>query len=88
MYVRKNQGIIDPTGTETCVQRQKNKELFTPQTLNSCRSFRYAHGNESIIIINDLCKLIEIYIYARKNPLLQVILQQSTQTQQTWGTDI
>ena len=35
-------------------------------TLNSCRSLRYARGNESIISFTDLCKAIETYIYARK----------------------
>ena len=37
-----------------------------PQTLNSCRSLHYARGNKYIIFFNDLCKPIEIYIYARK----------------------
>ena len=35
-------------------------------TYNSCRSLDYAGGNESIIYFTDLCKAIEIYIYARK----------------------
>ena len=39
---------------------------FGIQTLNSCRSLDYARGNESIIYFIDLCKLIEIYIYAKK----------------------
>ena len=35
----------------------------------SCRSLGYASGNESIISIDDLCKPIETYIYARnKHP--------------------
>ena len=37
-----------------------------PLTLNSCRSLDYARGNESIIYVTDLCKPIEIYVYARK----------------------
>ena len=36
------------------------------QSLNSCHSLDYARDNESIIYFNDLCKPIEIYIYARK----------------------
>ena len=36
------------------------------QTLSSCHSLGYARGNKSIIFFNDLCKPIEIYIYARK----------------------
>ena len=35
-------------------------------TLNSCHSLDHARNNESIIYFNDLCKTIEIYIYARK----------------------
>ena len=58
-----------------------------PLPSNSFRSFDYARGNESIDIIyfTDLCKPVETYIYARKSTHLQVILQQSTQTQQTCG---
>ena len=37
------------------------------QTLNSFRGLGYALGNESIRIFNDLCKPIEIYIYAKKS---------------------
>ena len=36
------------------------------KTLNSCRSLGYARSHESIRIFTDLCKPIEIYIYARK----------------------
>ena len=39
------------------------------QALYSCRSLGYAGGNKSIIFFNNLCKLIEIYIYVRtKHP--------------------
>ena len=34
--------------------------------MSSCRSLDYARGHKSIRIFNDLCKQIEIYIYARK----------------------
>ena len=33
--------------------------------MNSCRSFDYARGNESINNFTDLCKPIEAYIYAK-----------------------
>ena len=49
-------------------------------TLNYYRD--YARGNWSIIYFNDLCRLIEIYIYVTKKHHSQVIPQQSTQTQQ------
>ena len=52
------------------------------KTLNSCRSLGYARGNESIIIYN-LCKPIETYIYAKKSTHLHVIPQQITQTHPT-----
>ena len=35
------------------------------QTLNSCHSPDYARDNK-LLIFNDLCKPIELYIYARK----------------------
>ena len=37
-----------------------------PRTLISCRSLDYACSNESIILIMDIRKPIEIYIYAKK----------------------
>ena len=36
------------------------------QTFTLCCSLGYAHGNKSIIMFNNLCKPIEIYIYAEK----------------------
>ena len=36
------------------------------QTLNSFRSLEYARDNKSITFFYDLCKPIEMYIYARK----------------------
>ena len=35
-------------------------------TLNSCRSLDYARGHEVITYYTDLCKPIEIYIYAKE----------------------
>ena len=61
-----------PIGCGACKQKTNEHEdsntFFSKvkQTLNSCRSFRYARSNESIIIFNDLCKPIEIHIYSRK----------------------
>ena len=56
------------------------------QTLNSCRSLDYARGNWSIIYFNDLCKPIEIYIYARKkHPVTCCPTAKAPRTQQTCG---
>ena len=54
------------------------------QTLNSCRSLGYARGNKSTIYFNSLCKPIEMSMLG-KSTHWQVIQQQSTRMQQTWG---
>ena len=46
------------------------------QTLNSCRSLDYAHGNESILYFNDLCMPIE------KAPICKLSGSKATQTPQ------
>ena len=73
-----------PTRTE---QTRARSRFFRtePLTLNSCRSLHYARGNESIIYFTELCKPVETYVYVRKSTHLQVIPQQSTQTNQTCG---
>ena len=63
------------TQTKEDGEKRKNpkKVMLFPrretQTSNSCRSFDYARDNKSIICFNDLCKLTEIYISARKKHL-------------------
>ena len=56
------------TGNE---QTRAQSRFFQGETLtlDSCRSFDYARGNESIIFFTDLCKPIKRYIYARKKHL-------------------
>ena len=54
------------------------------QTFNSYRSLRYASGNKSVIIFNDL-KPIEIYIYAKKAPIYELSRSKASKTQQTCG---
>ena len=50
------------------------------QTLSSCCSLDYAHGNKSIIFFNDLYTPVKIYICAtKKSTHLQVIPQQRIQ---------
>ena len=53
----------------TMVNEWTRRQRRFLQTLNSCRGIGYACGLESIRIFNNLCKPIEIYIYARKNHL-------------------
>ena len=68
-------------------QTRTPARFFQSETLtfNSCHSLDHAGGNDSIIYFTDLCKPIETYIYAKESTHLQVIPQQSTQTQQTCG---
>ena len=52
-------------------EKTKNLEKVTflqdiTQILNSRSGLNFARDNQSIIYFNDICNLIEIYIYARK----------------------
>ena len=64
------------------LSRFSHSELLSS---NSFRSFDYARGSESIIYFTDLCKPIKHASMLGKSTHLQVIPQQSTQTQQTRG---
>ena len=47
-------------------RRQSKRMTVEQQTWNSCRSLHHARDNGPITYFNDLCKPIELYIYARK----------------------
>ena len=59
------------------------------QALDSFRSLGYARGNESIIYFADLCKPIEIYIYARKKaPICKLFRSKALKRRKLSVTDI